>query len=217
MSNTFRAWRAARLLFASALLAVLAMWAVPAASAQETRPDPPAPTQPATPPAETARPQEPATPAQPAMQGQPPAPAAPAPVAQGEPVAAPAPEPEPLFRDFRGVTLGMTAEEARGKLGTPQVSDKTQDFFDISPTQRARVYYDDQGRVSAVIVTYVGRAADAPAAKAVLGTEVEPKPDGSAYKMVMYPRAGYFVAYSRTAGDEPLTIITMQKAPSSAK
>jgi hypothetical protein len=26
-----------------------------------------------------------------------------------------------------------------------------------------------------------------------------------------YPKAGYWVAYSRTAGDEPLTIITMQR------
>ena len=31
------------------------------------------------------------------------------------------------------------------------------------------------------------------------------------YKMVSYPKAGYWVAYSRTAGDEPLTIITMQR------
>ncbi len=40
---------------------------------------------------------------------------------------------------------------------------------------------------------------------------MEAKPDGSAYKLVTYPRAGYWVAYSRTAGDEPLTIITMQR------
>jgi len=31
------------------------------------------------------------------------------------------------------------------------------------------------------------------------------------YQRLDFPKAGYWVAYSRTAGDEPLTIITMQK------
>ena len=127
------------------------------------------------------------------------------------------PAAEPLFREYKGVTLNMSAGEARGKLGRPEEQDKVQDFFVFSPTQRARVYYDDKGRVSAVIVTYIGKNAGAPDAKAVLGEELTPNPDGSAYKLVRYPQAGYWVAYSRTAGDEPLTIITMQRTQASDK
>jgi hypothetical protein len=210
MSNITYVWRAARLLFASAALFVAVVWAVPAFG-QETQPSPPpaqpqqqTPSQPATQPTP---PQQQPAPAQPDAPPQEPAPATPA--AQGEPVAAPAAE--PLFREYKGVTLNMSADEARGKLGRPAEQDKTQDVFLFSESQRARLYYDDKGRVSAVIVTYIGKGAGAPEAKAVLGEEVEARPDGSAYKLVTYPRAGYWVAYSRTAGDEPLTIITMQR------
>lgn len=126
-------------------------------------------------------------------------------------VQTPAAEAEPLFREFKGVTIGTSAEEARAKLGSPQEKDKVQDFFVFSERERARVYYDGEGKVSAIIVTYIGKDSSAPAPSAVLGAEVQPKADGSMYQVVQYPKAGYWVAYSRTAGDEPLTIITMQK------
>jgi hypothetical protein len=45
----------------------------------------------------------------------------------------------------------------------------------------------------------------------VLGTEIEVKPDGSIYKLLRFPKAGYWVSYSRTAGDAPLITITMKK------
>jgi hypothetical protein len=131
--------------------------------------------------------------------------------AQSQPEAA-TPSDEPLYGEFKGLKLGATQDEARKRLGNPQEKDKTQDFFVFSDAQRARVYYDDKGAVSAIIVTYIGKSAKAPDAKAVLGSDIEAKPDGSMYKMVSYPKAGYWVAYSRTAGDEPLTIITMQRS-----
>ena len=122
-----------------------------------------------------------------------------------------APADEPLYAEFKGLKLGASQSEARKLLGNPQEKDKTQDFFVFSDRERARVYYDDKGSVSAIIVTYIGKLAAAPPPKAVLGSDVEAKQDGSMYKMVNYPKAGYWVAYSRTAGDEPLTIITMQR------
>jgi hypothetical protein len=125
--------------------------------------------------------------------------------------ATPQPADAPLYSEFKGLKLGASRDEARKRLGNAQEKEKTQDFFVLSDRERARVYYDDKGSVSAIIVTYVGKSAGAPAPQAVLGSEVEAKPDGSMYKMVNYPNAGYWVAYSRTAGDEPLTIITMQR------
>lgn len=120
--------------------------------------------------------------------------------------------PEPLYKEYKGVTLGMSAADVRTQLGKPQEKSDEMDFFVFNDRERARAYYRD-GKTSAVIATYIGRNAEAPAPAAVLGTEIEAKPDGSVYQMSPYPRAGYWVAYSRTAGDEPMTIIIMQKSP----
>jgi hypothetical protein len=58
----------------------------------------------------------------------------------------------------------------------------------------------------------LGKDSGAPTPLAVIGTDIEAKPDGSLYQMKTYPQAGYWVAYSRTAGDSPMVIITMQKS-----
>lgn len=121
--------------------------------------------------------------------------------------------PQPLYGEFRGVRLGMTAEEVRRKLGKPEQKSDVMDFFEFSDRERARVYYDEDKKASAVIATYVGKNSEAPGPAAVLGAEVESNADGSMYKMVTYKQAGYWVAYSRTAGDSPLVMITMQKTP----
>ena len=118
----------------------------------------------------------------------------------------------PLYSEYRGVKVGMTAAEVRSKLGKAEEQSDAMDFYVFSERERARVYYTD-GKATAIIATYIGLDADAPAPKAVLGEDVEAKADGSMYKMMTYPQAGYWVAYSRTAGDQPMTIITMRKTP----
>jgi hypothetical protein len=138
--------------------------------------------------------------------------------AQVAPQPAPAaPAAEPLYTEFKGVKIGTSRDEARKKLGSPQEKEKDQDFFALSDRQRARVYYDQKGAATAIIVTHVGKSSDVPTPKAILGADVEPKQDGSMYQIVYYPKAGYWVAYSRTTGDEPLTMITMQKMPTAGQ
>ena len=129
----------------------------------------------------------------------------------GETVAA-KPAAEPLYKEYRGVTLGMDAKDVRAKLGKPEEKSDVMDFYVFNDRERARVYYTD-GKATAVIATYIGKDASAPAPSAVLGTEIEAKPDGSMYQMTPYKQAGYWVAYSRTAGDSPMVMITMQKTP----
>jgi hypothetical protein len=119
---------------------------------------------------------------------------------------------EPVYREYRGVQIGMTAAEARQKLGTPSVSNERQDFFVFSSAESAQVFYDAQKRVMAVSVNYLGEGAGAPTAEKVFGTPAETRPDGSAYRMVRYQHAGYFVVYTRTAGNAPpLVTVTMRK------
>ena len=124
---------------------------------------------------------------------------------------------KPLYVEYKGVRLGMSASEVRQKLGKPEETGKEQDLFVFSDTERARVYYDAAQKATAIISTFIGKRSNAPTPEAVLGTAIEAKPDGTLYKLVQYPEAGYWVAYSRTAGDEPLTIITMQAMPASAR
>jgi len=246
MTHAFH-WRAARLLLAPALLTATLAWAAPEVSAQNTQTaqtqpqtqtqtqttnqkqtqtqttnqNKPAPTTTGQPATQTQTQSRTQTALPPASQTQPtvqtPAQPQTTNTQSTQAQAANAPADEPLYREFKGVRIGTSQTEARKKLGNPEDKSKEMDFFSFSDKERARVYYDAKGNATAVIVTYIGKSADAPAAKAVLGTDADARPDGSLYKIVYYPKAGYWVAYSRTAGDEPLTIITMQKLATDAK
>lgn len=130
----------------------------------------------------------------------------------GETAAAQPAAAEPLYKEYRGVSLGMSAADVRAKLGRPQEKSDAMDFYVFNDRERARVYYAD-GKATAVIATYIGKDGGAPPPVKVLGAEIEAKPDGSMYQMKPYPQAGYWVAYSRTGGDAPMVMITMQKTP----
>ncbi len=121
------------------------------------------------------------------------------------------PESRPAFSDFKGVHLGMTADESRKKLGNPRDKSAEQDFYIFNDTQAVQVFYDKAGAVMAISIDFMNGASAIPSAKDVLGTEPETKADGSVYKVLRYPKAGYWVSYSRTAGSSPTITITMQK------
>ena len=120
-------------------------------------------------------------------------------------------EAEPTFSDFKGVRIGSSAEEARKKLGNPRDKGDDQDFYVFNDTQAVQIFYDKTAKVSAISIDYMSGASGIPSPKDVLGTEADKKPDGALYKLVRYPKAGYWVSYSRTAGDSPTTTVTMQK------
>ena len=117
----------------------------------------------------------------------------------------------PLFQEYRNVRIGMTAEEVRKTLSNPSDKSDDQDFFTFGDNESAQVFYDKTKKVFAISVNFLKGARELPTCKGVLGTDVEAKPDGSVYKMVRYPKAGYWVSYSKTSGEAPLTIVTLQK------
>ena len=117
----------------------------------------------------------------------------------------------PSFTEFKGVTIGMPADEARKKLGSPRDKSAEQDFYMFGDNQAVQVFYDKAGAVSAISVDFMSGASGIPSCKDVLGAEAEPRADGSVYKMIRYPKVGYWVSYSRTAGDSSTVTITMQK------
>ena len=116
----------------------------------------------------------------------------------------------PVFKDYRGVTIGMTADEVRAKLDGLKKGDR-QDFLVFSERESAQIYYDDAGNVTAISIDYFGDNSNPPAPEAVLGAALQAKADGSMYQLNRYPEAGYWVSYNRTAGDKPIVTITMQK------
>ena len=121
-----------------------------------------------------------------------------------------APSNVPLFKDYRGIRIGMSAEEARSKLDRLKKGDG-QDFLVFSEHESAQIYYDKDGKVTAISIDYFGDPNSAPTPEAVLGAGIQAKPDGSMYQLNRYPDAGYWVSYNRTAGDKPIVTITMQK------
>jgi hypothetical protein len=121
------------------------------------------------------------------------------------------PDNSPPFSDFRGVRIGTPADEARKKLGSPKEKSAEQDFFMINDNEAVQVYYDKAGTVNAISIDFMNGATGIPSCKEILGDEAAAKADGSVYKMNRYPKAGYWVSYSRTAGDSPMVSITMQK------
>ena len=124
--------------------------------------------------------------------------------------AALAPEEDPVFHDYRGVKIGWLADEVRKKLGNPANKGDEQDFYMFGEKETAQVMYD-KGQVTAISVDFMNGAKEIITPQQVFGADVEAKPDGSKYKLVRYPKAGYWVSYSRTAGDTPIITVTIQK------
>jgi hypothetical protein len=116
---------------------------------------------------------------------------------------------KPVFSEYKGVHIGMSTDEVRKKLTDIKDQADDQDFFVFSETESAQVFYQG-GKVYAISVNYVGTSG-APKSKDVVGEEIQAKADGSMYQLVRYPDDGYWVSYSRTAGDAPLITVTIQK------
>src|SRR5215217_2367284 len=122
-----------------------------------------------------------------------------------------APE-EPVFHEYRGVKIGWLADEVRKKLGSPANKGEEQDFYMFGEKETAQFLYD-KGQVTAISVDFMNGAKEIITPQQVFGADIDAKPDGSKYKLVRYPKAGYWVSYSRTAGETPIITVTIQRLP----
>ncbi len=117
---------------------------------------------------------------------------------------------QPLYTEFRGVKLGMTPETVREKLGSPVLKDAEMDYYVLSDTVTAQVVYDKTSKARMITVDYAN-GTGAPDYRAVVGPDLVTKADGSAYAMVRYESAGFWVSYNRTAAPVTIVTITIQK------
>jgi hypothetical protein len=120
----------------------------------------------------------------------------------------------PVMRDYRGIKIGMTADEVKDKLGKPRVSDETGYFYALSDTESVQIVFDADKTVRVISAMY-SKGEKAPEYKDVFGKDatIASQPDGSIYNRAQYPQAGYVVVYSRSAGDNPMIVITLQELP----
>ena len=118
---------------------------------------------------------------------------------------------DPVFREYKGVTIGMTLGEVRRKLGEPKDASGGQDLYNFSETEVAQIFYDQSQQVKAISINYLGEKSAAPNCKAVLGLEIKATADGTMRQLVRYPKSGFWVSYNRFGGDEPVTTVTIQK------
>jgi outer membrane protein assembly factor BamE (lipoprotein component of BamABCDE complex) len=63
---------------------------------------------------------------------------------------------QPPYSDYKGVRLGMTAQEVRTKLGAPTMKSDEQDYFVLSDKETAQVGYDAAGKVKVISFDYMG-------------------------------------------------------------
>lgn len=115
------------------------------------------------------------------------------------------------FSGYKGIAIGATADEVRKKLGEPKDKSDAMDLYVFSDSESAQFYYDPGHLVMGMMINYSGDLKNAPTPKDVFGEDVPPKADGGIFKMVRYPKAGFWVSYNHTAGSDAVITIAMQK------
>jgi hypothetical protein len=114
---------------------------------------------------------------------------------------------QPLYREYRGVRLGMTAAEARAKLGEPAMKSDEQDFYVFSANETTQIGYTDQ-KVVTISTDYTG-GVGAPDYRGVVGDNLLQKPDGSLFRMVLYNSEFFWVSYYKSASVVPVVTVTI--------
>jgi hypothetical protein len=117
---------------------------------------------------------------------------------------------QPLYTEYKGVLLGMSAEEARAKLGMPALKGSDQDYYVFSENETAQICYDAAQKVVTISVDYLG-GIGAPDYKAVVGGELEQMANGSLYRIVRYASQRLWVSYNRAPGPVTSVTVTLQK------
>jgi hypothetical protein len=108
------------------------------------------------------------------------------------------------------VRLGMTAAEARAKLGEPAMKSNEQDFYVLSANETTQVAYDEFQKVVTISTDYAG-GIGAPDYRTVVGDGMLlQKPDGSVFRMVQYKSEGMWVSYNKSAATVPVVTVTIQ-------
>lgn len=119
----------------------------------------------------------------------------------------------PVLQDYRGIKIGMAASDVRAKLGKAQSDDKDGFLYVFSDDESAQILVDGEQKVRTISVMFGGDNPKPIKCEDIFGknVEAEKQANGALYKLVKYTEAGYWVSYSRMAGDKPSVMMVMQK------
>ncbi len=119
----------------------------------------------------------------------------------------------PFVNELKGISIGMSPDEVLKKLGKPKASDKSGMLFSLAKNELAQIGIGPKGMVRTIALIYEDGNENAPELEDIFGPAVEvgKNEDGSVYKMVRYDNVGFWLAYSRTGGEDPLTTVTMRR------
>lgn len=117
---------------------------------------------------------------------------------------------DPVFKDYRGVTLGMAAADVRQKLGKPEDQSDTEDSFEPEKGETLRIIYNAEKKVRMISIMFTSNLEKAPTPKAMFGTDAATNESGGIFKRMDYTEQGFWISYAKIAGDDPMIVITVQ-------
>lgn len=123
------------------------------------------------------------------------------------------PDNKPAWQGYHELTIGVTADQVREKLGKPKTEDTEGLFYTISETETVQFLLDSNGKVRAISAIFSAENPAPPTFADVFGKfmPADAREDGSVYKMVRYEDLGYWISYNRMAGEKAMVIVLMQK------
>jgi len=119
---------------------------------------------------------------------------------------------QPVYREYRGVRLGMTAVEVRAKLGEPVLKSDEQDYYVVTPNETTQIAYNTAQKVVMISTDYTG-GVGAPDYRSVVGEGLLQRPDGSVFRMVRYESEHFWVSFNKTESAVPIVTITIGAIP----
>lgn len=120
--------------------------------------------------------------------------------------------PAPFLKEYRNMTIGAEANKLRENWGKPKMEYSDGFLYELSDSETVQIVISLEKEITTIAVTFID-GKDAPAFADVFGDGIMPekRENGSVYKMVRYPDAGYWVAYSAGPGENASVSVTMQK------
>ena len=120
--------------------------------------------------------------------------------------------PGPFLKEYRKITIGMPADTLRDVWGKPTMEYSDGFLYEMSESETIQIAIGPEKNVTTIAVTFE-EGKGAPAFAEILGEGVVPekREDGSVYKLVRYPDAGYWVAYYAGPTENANVSVTMQK------
>ena len=117
---------------------------------------------------------------------------------------------QPPASVYKNIKIGTTREEVRSTLGKAVIDDDDGLFYQLTD-EMVQIRLDKDKKVRLIAVTYTSSLQNAPKYSDLFASEPVPSADGSIYHLQRFEDAGYWVSYSKTAGESPRLTVTMQK------